>query len=141
MSTLSAFLAGNAKKTEKQTIVVSNRFCDKDGKPVPFEFKCISAKENAELRRKSTVSKPVPGKRGQYTNEVDSALYTARLAAQCTVFPDLNSTELQDSYNVYSAEELIQVMLTSGEFDRYVSAIFEANGFSGTDDLVEEAKN
>lgn len=141
MSTLSAFLAGNAKKIEKQAVVISNRFVNAEGKPEPFEFVCISAKENADLRRASTVSKPVPGKRGQYTNDVDTALYTAKLAARCTVYPPLNDAELQDSYGVHSAEELIQIMLTSGEFDRYVSAIFEANGFSGMAELVEEAKN
>lgn len=141
MNTLRAFLAQNAKKIEKQTMIVSDRFCDENGAPVPFEYKCITNAENAALRRASMVQKPVPGKEGQTAEEVDFDLFTAKLIARCTIFPDLENAELQDSYGVCSPEELIQTMLNPGEFSKYHSAILEINGFGKPVNLVKEAKN
>ena len=141
MNTLSAFFASAAKKIEKQTTIVSDRFTGEDGKPVPWEFACISAKDNAEIRRDCMRQIPVPGRKNQYTREIDTDLYTARLVARCTLYPCLDDPQLQDSYGVKTAEELLQTMLTSGEFERYAAKVFEANGFAGTAELVEEAKN
>ena len=141
MNTLSAFFASAAKKIEKQTMVVSPRFVEADGMPIPWEFACISAKDNAEIRRDCMRQVPVPGRKNQYTREIDTDLYTARLVAHCTLYPCLDDPQLQDSYGVKTAEELLQTMLTSGEFERYAAKIFEVNGFASTAELVEEAKN
>ena len=39
------------------------------------------------------------------------------------------------------AEELIGKLLIGGEFDDYVTEVFQVNGFKAEDDLVAEAKN
>ena len=57
------------------------------------------------------------------------------------MFPNLQDTELQDSYGVMSAEELITTMLTPGEFEDYSTKVMQVNGFDSDTDLVEEAKN
>ena len=62
-------------------------------------------------------------------------------AAKCTVFPDLNNAELQDSWGVTKPEELLGAMLIGGEFDDYVTEVFRINGFKAEQDLVDEAKN
>lgn len=81
-------------------------------------------------------------KRGQYTQEVDFNLYLGRFAAACTVYPNLNDKELQDSYHAMGADQLLKAMLTPGEYAEYLSKIQEINGFSQSmQDEVDEAKN
>ena len=138
---LSAFLAQNAKKVENRKCVVSPRFTDENGNPVEWEITCITAAENQKIRKDCIRNIPVPGKRGQYTQDFDTSLYQARLAVKCTVFPDLNDASLQESYGVMGAEALISAMLTPGEFDKHILAITELCGFTADGDLVDEAKN
>ena len=138
---LSAFLAQNAIKVNNRKLIPSKRFLDENGNPIEWEIKSITADENQKLRKSCMRSVPVPGKRGQFTQEFDTASYQAKLAVKCVVYPDLNTQELQDSYAVMGAEQLISAMLTPGEFDNLISEILEHNGFSDMGDLVEEAKN
>lgn len=137
---LSVFFSQNALHIENRKIAVSDRFIGADGNPVKWEIRCISASENQRLRNESMRNQPT-GKRGQVTPTMDTALYQAKLAARCVVFPDLSDKELQGSYGALSAEQLISSMLTPGEFDDLVLAIVELNGFSTEGELVEEAKN
>lgn len=83
----------------------------------------------------------VPGKRGSFRQEFDNVLYLAKLAAACTVYPNLNDAELQDSYGTKCAEELISAMLTPGEYTNYTEKLFDICGFGDKLDLVEQAKN
>lgn len=138
---LSAFLAQNAKRVDNRKIALSPRFIDENGEPVEWEITCITAAENQKLRKDSQRSVPVPGKRGQYTQEMDMARYQAKLAARCTVFPDFNNAELQESYGVMGAEQLAGTMLTPAEFDDLIIAITELCGFTAEGELVDEAKN
>lgn len=138
---LSAFLAQNAKKVDNRKIALSPRFVDESGKAVEWEITCISAAENQKLRKSSFHTVQLQGKRGQYTQELDMAQYQAKLAARCTVYPDFNNEELQESYGVMGAEQLIGVMLTPAEFDDLIVAIMELCGFKADGELVDEAKN
>ena len=138
---LSAFMAQNAKKVENRKIVASTRFVGEDGKPMEWEIACITAGENQKIRKSCMRSVPVSGKRGQYTQEFDTATYQAKLAVKCVVFPDLNNAELQESYGVMGAEQLISAMLMPGEFDELISTILELNGFTDMGEMVDEAKN
>ena len=130
---LSAFLAQNAKKVDNRKIALSPRFVDEKGKAMEWEITCITAAENQKLRKDSLRNIPIPGKRGQYTQEMDTAQYQAKLAARCTVFPDFNDAELQ--------EKLAGAMLTPAEFDDLIIAITELCGFTAEGELVAEAKN
>lgn len=138
---LSAFLAQNTKKIDNCTLVVSSRFVGEDKKPLAWEIKSISAAENAKLRKSCMRSVPAPGVRGQYTQDFDVHSYQAKLAAKCVVYPELDNVELQESYGAMSAEQLIGLMLTAGEFDALVAGILEHNGFKDDGELEEEAKN
>ena len=85
---------------------------------------------------------PIPGKKNQYSQNIDANAYTIKLAVRCTSFPNLNDAELQDSYGVKSAEQLLGAMLDPGELDEYTRKVLEVNGFEKTEsDLVDEAKN
>ncbi|MDR1693278.1 MAG: phage portal protein [Oscillospiraceae bacterium] len=128
---------------EAAEVVVSKRFVNPEtGEPELWKIKPITAKQHSALRRACMTSEPVPGgKKGQYTQQLDSSAYQAKMCAACTLYPDLNNTELQNSYGVMGAEALIATMLTPGEFEDYSTKVLEFNGFSTKNELVEEAKN
>ncbi len=138
---LTAFFAQNARKVDNQFVVASERFTDENGKPAKWEICCITADENAAIRKTCMRSVPVPGRKGQYTQEFDASAYQAKISARCTVFPNLNDAELQASYGVMGAEKLLATMLTAGEFEDYSAKILELNGFTASEDLIDEAKN
>lgn len=142
MGNLSAFLAQNALKVENIKHIVSKRFVGDDGKSIPWEIACITSTDDETLRKACTKRVPIPGKRNQYTQEIDYNLYLGKLAAKCTVFPNLDDAELQNSYGVMGSHALLKTMLTPGEYADYLTKIQEVNGFEITfEDAVDEAKN
>ncbi len=142
MSNLRGFLAQNAIQAENVKCVVSKRFLDDDGKPMEWEIGCISSSENEALMKAATKRVPVVGKKNQFTQEMDVQLYLGKLGAKCTIFPNLDDAELQNSYGVMGSDVLLKTMLNSGEYQNYLVKIQEVNGFDTSfEDEVEEAKN
>lgn len=142
MGNLSAFLAQNALQVENIKHVVSKRFVDEKGNSIPWEIQCITSSEDEALRKACTKKVQVPGKKGQFTQETDYNLYLGKLAAKCTVFPNLNDAELQNSYGVMGDDALLKLMLKPGEYADYLTKIQEINGFDVTfEEAVDEAKN
>ena len=142
MGELSCFFAQNAVKVDNVRYVVSNRFIGANKKPMEWEVQAITSTEDEALRKECTKRVPVVGKKGQYTQETDYNQYLGKLAAKCTVFPNLNDKELQDSYRVMGGDLLLKAMLTAGEYAGYLERIQQINGFDATmEDLEEEAKN
>lgn len=139
---LTAFLAQNAKKIDNVTFVASDRFVDSEtGEPMSWEICCITAAENAALRKSCMRTVPVPGHKGQFTQDFDANAYLAKISVRCTVFPNLHDAELQQSYGVMGAEQLITTMLSPAEFEDYSEKVLQTNGFQSGDEMVEEAKN
>ncbi len=139
---LSAFLAENAIKIENIKYAASSRFIDEAGQPIEWEIACLTSTEDEKLRKECTRRVPAPGKRGQYTVDTDYNLYLGKLAAKCTVYPNLDNAELQNSYGVMGADVLLKTMLTPGEYADYLLKIQEINGFDVSFDAkVDEAKN
>ena len=141
MSDFSIFMAGASAKKETVKYAASKRFAVK-GKPVEWEIKPIDSDLDEALRKECTKKIPVPGKRGQFNQETDTDKYIGRLCVACTVYPNLNDAELQDSYGVKSAESLLKKMLLPGEYTEYKAKVMEVNGYDmSMEDLVDEAKN
>ncbi|MCI8342469.1 MAG: phage portal protein [Firmicutes bacterium] len=137
---LEAFL--NPVEPENIRFVASKRFLDKDGKPVVWELKPVSTEEDEALRKQCTKKVPVSGKFGQFTMETDYDLYLGKLAAKCTVSPDLDDSEFQDSFKVMGSDKLLKALLRPGEYAFYLKKVQEINGFDvGTEETVEQAKN
>ena len=138
---LSAFLAENALAVENVRFAASPRFVE-NGKPVEWEIKCITSTEDEALRRSCARQVQIPGKKNQYTRETDYNAYVGKLAVACTVFPNLNDKELQDSYHVMGAEALLKAMLTPGEYTAYASKVQEVCGFDEVlGELEDQGKN
>lgn len=131
----------NVEQIENYKFAASPRFKGEDGKPMLWEICCISADEYARIRNSCVRQVPVPGKKGQYTQQLDSYAFQAKVCARCTVFPDLSNAELQNDWGVAKPEELLGKLLIGGEFDDYVTEVFQLNGFKTENELVDEAKN
>ena len=141
MSNLSVFLAGNNAVAETTKVVISDRYKVK-GKPVAWEIKPVDSDTDEMLRKECPKKTPVPGKRGQYTMDTDTDKYLTKLCVKCVVFPNLNDAELQDSYNVKSAETLLKKLLLPGEYLELKAVVMEVNGFDvSMEDRIDEAKN
>lgn len=142
MSSLNAFFAENAIQDENIKFPVSKRFVDAEGNPIEWEICCITSEEDELIRKSCTRRVVIPGKKNQFTMETDYNLYLGKIAARCTVFPNLNDAALQDSYRVKGADALLKVMLKPGEYTEYLTKVQEVNGFDVTmEEMVEEAKN
>ena len=138
---LSAFMRPNVAEIKNASFAPSPRFVGEDGKPVEWEIRCISADEYAKIRSDCFIQERVPGKKNQMTQRLDIYAFQTRVAARCTVFPDLNDAALQDSWGVTKPEDLVGAMLIGGEFDDYVTEVFRINGFKDETELEDEAKN
>lgn len=141
---LQAFFAQNAEQPKKIERVISKRFKDGDGNPIPFEFKAITPEKDAELRQKSISKKLITqGKRkGQHDQEFLQTKYLNLLTIESTVFPNFKDSALQDSYGVMGEESLFNAMLTPAEATEALQAAQEANGYElEMSEIVEEAKN
>lgn len=136
MSNLSAFLKQNKKGIDNVKFVASERFVDEEGNAVEWEIKPISSKKADMIRESCTMQK---GK----NFKVDTKRFNKMIAVECTVFPDLNNAELQNSYGVMGAEQLIQELLdVDGEYQGYINKILEVCGYTKSEqELVDEAKN
>lgn len=140
MSDLKAFLCSDNIKLENEKFILSTRFRDEKGKAIEWEIRAITAKEDEEIR--SMCTKMVNTQKGIPLPELDTNKYMGKLAARCTVYPNLLNAELQDSYNVKGEDELLKAMLTPGEYMAYLTSIQDINGFNGTlRGMVIQAKN
>lgn len=142
MSNLQAFFAQNVEKAEVEEHVISKRFKDEKGNPIPWKFGAIDGEQDAAIRRANTKRKPVPGKKHILIPETDYEAYSLQVAIATCKFPDLNNAELQASYGVMGAGALVKKMLTAGELAEFKEVAQKVNGFDiEMDELVEEAKN
>lgn len=138
---LTAFLKPNVEPVEDVKFAPSTRFKGEDGKPVEWQIRCISADEYARIRNSCIRQIPVPGKKHQFTQDLDTRTFQAKMVVRCTAFPNLDNAELQSSWDVLKAEDLVGAMLTAGEFDDYFTEVMRVNGFQAEAELVDTAKN
>ena len=148
MTDLELFFAENVEVEENVKYVASKRYKDKNGNPIEWEIRALSADENNAIKKQCIVKKQIPGKRGQFNTEFDNIKYISLLCENSIVVPNLKNAELQDSwskksgYSIMNGGDLLKVMLNSGEYDLLSQKVQEVNGY--IDDInedIEEAKN
>lgn len=132
MSKLSAFLNPVSAEQERE-VVISNRFQDEKGNPVPFKIRAITQEENDKIV--NSCKRRL--KNGEET--VDTRLLGRKLVVAATVEPDFRSTEMCEHFGTLDPLEVPGKMLLSGEYTRLMEAINDLSGFN--DDVVAEAKN
>lgn len=137
-----AFFKEKAKKPQNIRKVVSDRFTDEKGKPIEWELRAITAKEDDDIKAECTKTVALPGKKDRYTMQMDGIDYAARLTAACVVFPDLYNAELQDSYGVKDPVELLGEMLLPAEKTELTTFAQKLCGYETPMDAeIEKAKN
>ncbi|NBJ89922.1 phage tail assembly chaperone [Acutalibacter sp. 1XD8-36] len=143
MSNFSQFMKANKKVKENTTYAATKSIVDKDGKPVLWELRPISSKENTELRESCMKEIPIKGKNGMYRQKISTSEYIAKLLVASCVSPDLYDSALQDSYGVMTPEELLYALVDDpGEYDDFAAFVQKFNGFTTSlEDKVDEAKN
>lgn len=140
MSDMQAFFAQNADVEQIEEFVVSGRFRDKDGKPIPWKLRTMTQEESEVCRKESM--KPVKGKHGRVTREINADEYVAKMITASVVYPNLKDAELQKSYGVIGAEALARKMLLPGEYAALAEKIQRMNGFNiDINDEIDEIKN
>ena len=142
MSDLRLFMKGNKKKKENEKYAATVSLTDENGKPLEWEFKHITSKENEALRDECTKEVPVTGKFGMYRNKVNGALYVKKLITSSVVYPNLDDTELQNSYGVMGAEDLLMELVDDpGEYADLADFVQKMQGFKTLQEEIDEAKN
>lgn len=132
---LKAFLHP-AVVSEKKEIVISKRFLDDEGKPIPFKIRSLTQEENENLAKQSTHKVKA---NGRTVEKLDATEFTRRIVVAGTVEPDFSSKEMCDNCGVLDPLCVPAKMLLAGEFSRLAQEIMELSGFET--DIFEEAKN
>jgi len=135
MSNLNAFL-NPVNVEEKQEVMISKRFRNEEGEPVPFVIRPLTQQENDALIRKSTHMVKASGKPVEKLNNLE---YGRRVVVAATVSPDFASEEVCRAYGTMDPLEVPGRMLLVGEYARLSEAIMALSGLD--DDLEEQAKN
>lgn len=143
MSKFSKFMKSNKAVKENGFYAPTSSLCDENGKPLEWEFRHITSKENEDLRDSCTIDVPITGKPNMFRQKVKSGLYIQKMVAASVVVPDLYDKELQDSYGVMTPEELLLAMVDDpGEYNELASFVQRFQGFNVSfEDKVDEAKN
>nr|DAQ34724.1 MAG TPA: tail assembly chaperone [Caudoviricetes sp.] len=143
MSKFSKFMKANKIAKENEKYAPTSSLQDENGKPLEWEFKQITSKENEVLRDSCTIEVQVKGKPNLYRPKVNTAEYLAKMIVASTVYPDLYDAELQDSYGVKTPEELLYAMVdNAGEYQDFTVWMQKFQGFTKSlEEKVDEAKN
>ena len=142
MSNFSNFMKAN--KIQKQNVMhpVTKSLTDENGNPLLWEIRPLTTKENEAIRESCTIDVPVKGKPNMYRSKVDMNKYNTKLICAAIVNPDLNNAELQNSYGVMSAEELIKEMVDDpAEYTDLMVFVQQISGFKTLQEDVDEVKN
>lgn len=143
MSNFSRFMKANKAVKQNELHAVTKSLCDENGKPLEWEFRHITSKENEDIRESCTVDLPVTGKPNIYRPKLKSSLYIQKMIVASVVVPDLYDAKLQDSYDVKTPEDLLMAMVDDpGEYNDLAAYVQKFQGFNVSfNDKVEEAKN
>ncbi len=143
MSEFSRFMKANKMVKENEKHIVTESLRDENGKPLEWELRHISSKENEEIREQCTIDVPVTGKPNVYRPRLKSAEYIRKMIAASIEYPDLYDAQLQDSYGVMTPEDLLLEMVDDpGEYNMLAEYVQKFQGFqSSFQEKVDEAKN
>lgn len=133
MSKVKAFLKQNKKGNETIDFSLPNF-------GAPLTIRIISGKEFEAIQERCFINKP--GKKGRQERHFDGTKCNRELCIASLVVPDLNDTELQESYGVVGASDLFGEMFNWGEQSIILEKVTEASGIDeDINTKIEEAKN
>lgn len=135
---LKVFLNAGKKSEETFEYVPTKKFKDEKGNAIPWIFRKLSIDEYEAIRDECTSINFADRGKTKFNNTLFNKKFVVRSVAE----PNLNNAELQDSYGVKKAEDLITKMFdNAGEYYNLLGYLLEVNGFKSFSEDVEEAKN
>lgn len=139
MSRLNAFLHP-VELGEVKEVIISSRFKDEAGNPVPFTIRAITQEQNDALTAKCRRVRKVWGQRQEY---LDVAQLNRELIVAATLEPDFSSAEVCEAYGTKIPTQVPGKMLLAGEYDALLREIMALSGFDAgaAEALEDEAKN
>lgn len=139
----SEFLKQNKRQTPEVEYAPTKDFVDKKGEALKWKFRAITSAQFTAIRERCTYNKPIPGKYGQYTQQVNTDELNNRMITACVTYPNLENAELQDSYGVKTPEELMLAMVSNpGEYANLLEFVNKLCGFDFTmEEKIDEVKN
>lgn len=133
MSDFTRFMRANKALAKNVKYAATASLLDEDGKPLLWEFRRISSRENALIQDEVMSADNITAKASEYIH---------RLIAKSTVCPDLFDAALQDSYNARTPEELLYALVDNpGEYNALAVFVQNLNGISPLSEKVDNAKN
>jgi len=140
---MSRFFKKNKVVKENTFFAATKSLLDEIGKPLMWEIRPLTTKEDEKIRDSSTMEIQIPGKPGVYRNKVNTSAYIAKLIVASVVDPDLYNAELQDNYEVKTPEDLVKEIIDDpGEYIAFAGFIQNFNGFNVTlQEEIDEIKN
>ena len=143
MSNMKAFLRANKKTKPNVFFPASENFVDENGKPIQWEIKTLSTKDNERIKDECTTIVETADRGFKAHPKIDIKVLQAKQITASVVYPDLRNAELQDSYGVKEPDELLFAMLDeAGEYQRLAMFVQKYNKLNvPLDEKVEEAKN
>ncbi len=140
MSEFERFLKTNKRERENIFYTPTASFTDDKGEPVKWELRYLTTAKCEAIKRDCI--RQVEDKNGILRERLDTACYMDKLLTASVVSPDLSSATLQDSYGVYTAEELLKAMLDNpGEYAAFADFVYGMLGFTPFKEKVAQAKN
>lgn len=136
MGNIKAFLQPPVMEDTKK-IVISDRFKDEKGEPVPFIIRAISQEVNDRITRQSTKRTK---KQNMVIRELDDEKYMKLLIQACVVEPNFKDSELCAYYKTMDPLDVPGRMLSVGEYTRLAQEIREINGLLMSDEELEEVE-
>lgn len=142
MSDLSLFLKKNKIKKENIFLPATASLKDENGNVLMWEIRALTARDIENIKSLCIKERPVNNSKGVYRPYLDNS-FDARLCAAAVVFPDLENAQLQDSYGVSNAHELLLEMIDCpGEFNALMKKVRDLCGLGADiNEDIEKAKN
>ncbi len=121
----------NKLKRDNVKFVATRSLVDENGDGLEWEIKPLNTREN-DVIRDSCVRE----------NGFDHTGYVAKMIARSVVYPNLNDKELQNSYGVFSPEELVKELVDNpAEYQDFTEFVTNFNGYeTSMTEKVKEAK-
>ncbi len=89
MSKFSRFMRANKTEKKNGRYAPTSTLKDENGKPLEWEFRHITSKENEELKDACTMDVQVTGKPNLFRPRLEMTKYLSKLITASTVYPDL----------------------------------------------------
>lgn len=135
MSDFSDFFMENVESAELEGEVRLKRF------KAPVKLKTVSTSDQQDCQKEAMVR--VKNKGGGYRTELDAIRYSNLMLLAAIREPNLNNSDLQDSWGVKNSYDLLLKMFTPVEIGELRVKMNELNGLSDEEEEnpVEQAKN